>query len=99
MQIPPHLIIIENSLLARLAALKLKEPKIAMVLGSKILLFGVSKSEFLASEKWVKHEMAHVRQFKHHGFLPFIGKYLVESLRKGYYNNKYEVEARAAEEQ
>lgn len=98
MQIPPHLIIIENSLLARFAALKLKEPKIAMVLGSKILLFGVSKSQFLANEKWVKHEMAHIRQFKQHGFLPFIGKYLVESLRNGYYNNKYEAEARAAED-
>lgn len=98
MQIP-NFTIIENSLLARLAAKKLNEPKIAMVLGSKILLFGVSKSEFLGNEKWVKHEMAHIRQFKQHGFLPFIGKYLIESLRKGYYNNKFEAEARAAEEE
>lgn len=89
----------ENSILARLAAKKLKQPKIAMVLGNKVLLSGVSKSEFLGDEKWVKHEMAHILQFKQHGFLCFIVKYLLESARNGYYHNKFEIEARAAEEQ
>lgn len=97
MQHPHPFLIKENSLLARLAALKLKEPKMAMVLGSKILLYGITKSEFLTNEKWVKHELEHIRQFKQHGFLPFICLYLLESMRNGYFNNKYEAEARAAE--
>lgn len=71
----------------------------AMVLGTKILLYGVSKSEFLQNEKWLKHELEHIRQFKQHGFFNFLGKYFLESLRKGYYQNKYEIEAREAEEQ
>jgi hypothetical protein len=86
-------------MLARLASIKLKEPRMAMVLGTKILLYGVSKSEFLQNEKWLKHELEHIRQFKQHGFFTFIGKYFLESFRKGYYYNKYEVEARRAEEQ
>lgn len=87
----------ENSLRARMAALKLKEPRIAMVWGSTILLFGVSKSEFLKNNKWVKHELEHVRQFKQHGFFPFLLKYTLETLRKGYRNNRFEIAARAAE--
>ena len=47
--------------------------------------------------RWVRHEMVHVKQFHKHGYLPFIIKYFWESLRKGYYNNKYEMEAREAE--
>lgn len=94
----PIYIIKENSVLAKLASIKLNEPRMAMVLGSKILLHGVSKSEFLQNEKWLKHELEHVRQFKQHGFFAFLGKYILESFRKGYYHNKYEVEARKAEE-
>ena len=42
--------------------------------------------------------MCHINQFKKYGFLNFIIKYLAESMRSGYYNNKYEIEARDAEE-
>jgi hypothetical protein len=87
----------ENSLRARMAALKLKEPKVAMVWGSTILLFGVSQSEFLKNNKWVKHELEHVRQFKQHGFFTFLLKYTLETLQKGYRNNRFEIAARAAE--
>ena len=34
-----------------------------------------------------------------HGFIGFLVKYLAESVRHGYHNNKYEKEARAAEEE
>lgn len=88
----------ENSLRARMAALKLKEPKVAMVWGSTILLFGVTKSEFLQNIKWLRHELEHVRQFKQHGFFPFLLKYTLETLRKGYRNNRFEIAARAAED-
>lgn len=89
--------IIENAFLAKLASLKLKKPSIAMVWGSKILLYGISKADFLKNEQWIKHEMAHVRQFQEHGFVLFLFRYIYETMKNGYYNNKFEVEARKAE--
>ena len=87
----------ENSWLAKLAAKKLSSQSVAMVLGKTIHLYGSSKESFLANERWVKHELCHVKQFSQHGNVFFTIKYLWESLRVGYYNNKYEVEARKAE--
>lgn len=88
----------ENSWLAKAAAYKLKSNNAAIVFGNTIHLYGVTKNDFLQNEKWLKHELCHVQQFRQHGCFPFIAKYIVESIRKGYYNNKYEVEARLAEE-
>jgi hypothetical protein len=90
-------IIKENSFVARIAAFKLGTPSVAIVFGKTIHLHNTSKSSFLQNKRWVKHELCHIRQFQQHGYLPFIIKYLWESIRSGYYNNKYEVEARAAE--
>lgn len=90
-------IIKENSWLARIAARKLKSESVAMVLGKTIHLHNTSKSVFLNDERWLKHELCHVKQFKQHGYIGFVVKYLWESIRKGYYNNKFEVEARNAE--
>ena len=84
--------------MAKIAAKKLNAPAIAMVLGKTIHLHNISSQEFLKDTKLVKHELCHVQQFKEHGNLFFIVKYLWESLRKGYHNNKFEIEARAAEE-
>ncbi len=86
----------ENSWLAKIAAKKLGSSNMAIVLGSTIHLFNCSKSDFLDNEKWVKHELCHIRQFKKYGYLSFIILYLYESIFKGYYNNKFEVEAREA---
>ena len=91
-------IIKENSWLAKLAAKKLGSRSVAMVLGKTIHLFNTTEAEFLQDEKWVKHELCHVKQFEAHGYFLFVVKYLWESLRKGYYNNRFEVEARKAEE-
>jgi hypothetical protein len=87
----------ENSWIAKLAAKKLQSENVAIVIGKTIHLHHVSKENFLKDKKWVKHEMCHINQFKKYGFLNFILKYLWESYRHGYYNNKYEVEARKAE--
>jgi len=87
----------ENSFLARIAAFKLGTKRVAMVLGNTIHLYNATKEEFLADKRWFKHELCHIRQFKEHGFFVFLIKYLWESIKKGYYNNKYEAEARAAE--
>ncbi len=91
-------IIKENSWLAKLAAKKLRTPSVAMVLGKTIHLYNTAKADFLNNERWLKHELCHIKQFKEHGYFIFIVKYLWESLRKGYYQNRFEVEARKAED-
>ena len=94
----PEFIIKENSWLAKIAAKKLRSSNVAMVLGKIIHLSGVSKTDFLADGKWLKHELCHIKQFKQYGFFNFVVRYLWESLRKGYYNNRFEMEARNAED-
>ena len=87
----------ENSWIAKIAAFKLRTKRVAIVIGKTIHLHNTSKEDFLKDERWVNHELCHVKQFQQHGFVPFIAKYLWESIKNGYYNNKYEVEAREAE--
>jgi hypothetical protein len=89
--------IIENSWLAKIAAKKLKANNVAMVLGKNIHLHGCSKDDFLKNERWVRHEIAHVNQWLKWGKLRFTALYLFESFKKGYYNNKFEAEARNKE--
>ncbi|MEO7522947.1 MAG: DUF4157 domain-containing protein [Ferruginibacter sp.] len=87
----------ENSWLAKIAAKKLGKKDVAMVLGNTIHLWNTTEAGFLNDKQWVKHELCHVEQYKRYGFLNFLARYLWESIRKGYQNNKYEVEARNAE--
>lgn len=87
----------EDSLFARIAARKLKCKTVAAVLGDTIHLWNVSREDFLKRTAWVVHEVEHVRQFRRYGFLRFSVFYLWESARKGYHNNRFEVEARVAE--
>lgn len=86
----------ENSKFAKIAAKKLRSDKAAIVIGKTIHLYNTSKQDFLKDEKWVKHELCHVKQFQQNGYLSFIIKYLWESIKHGYYNNKFEAEARKA---
>ena len=87
----------EKSWIARLAAWKLNANKVAIVIGKTIHLHKTSRQEFLDDQKWLLHELKHIEQFKRYGFVSFIFLYLLESIRRGYSNNKYEVEARDAE--
>jgi hypothetical protein len=87
----------EGTLFARLAARKLNCTAVAAVLGNTIHLWNISREEFLKRTPWVVHELEHVRQFRHYGFLRFTFLYVWESARRGYYNNRFEVEARVAE--
>ncbi len=87
----------EGSLIARIAAWKLGAARVAIVIGKTVHLYNTPATVFLADDRWVKHEQCHIAQFKQYGFFRFIMLYLWESLRSGYYNNKYEVEARKAE--
>ena len=83
--------------MAKIAARKLKEKKVAMVLGKTIYLHNTSKSEFLLNKRWLRHEIAHVKQFKKFGVMQFLFAYLMESFNNGYDNNRFEVEARIKE--
>jgi hypothetical protein len=72
----------------------IKGNRATMTVGNTIYLFGVNKADFIKHKKWLLHEMEHVRQFKRYGFFRFIALYLLETMKKGYYNNRYELEAR-----
>lgn len=87
----------ENSWMARIAARKMKAHQLAMVWGTTIHLHNTSVEEFLSDQRWLRHELKHIEQFRQHGFLPFLIKYTWECIRVGYYNNRFEKEARAAE--
>ncbi len=87
----------ENSWIARIAAWKLNAQSVAIVVGNCIHIYNCNRQDFIDTHRWVKHELCHVQQFREHGLLPFLVKYIWESLQKGYYLNKYEVQARAAE--
>ena len=87
----------ENSWVAKLAARKLRYSQVAIVLGNTVHLHNTTKAHFMANRRWVIHELKHVEQFQEHGFVGFLWKYVVEYARNGYFQNKYEVEARLAE--
>ena len=87
----------ERSLFARIAARQLRCQAVAAVLGNTIHLWNVSREDFLQRTPWVVHELEHIRQFQRYGFVRFSVLYLWESVRRGYYNNRFEVEARVAE--
>ena len=70
---------------------------VALTLGNKIHLHNVTSEQFLNDEKWVNHELIHVMQFRKYGYIRFICMYMIESLKKGYYDNKFEIEARREE--
>lgn len=89
----------EQSIIARVAAYKLGASAVALTIGRTIHLHNVGKDHFMADRRWVLHELKHVEQFNRYGFLPFIVMYLAECIRKGYWENRFEVEARAAEDE
>jgi len=75
----------------RRAARKLKVNSVAITIGQTIYLHNVSAETFRNDTKWLTHELEHVKQFRRYGFFNFIFRYLWESIRKGYYNNKFEI--------
>ncbi|HMU45579.1 MAG TPA: DUF4157 domain-containing protein [Chitinophagaceae bacterium] len=87
----------ENSFIARLAAAKLGSKKVAIVFGTTIHLHNTRREDFLEDKLWVCHELKHVEQYQKHGYLIFPIKYFIEWVRRGYYKNKFEVEARENE--
>ena len=80
-----------------MAAHFLKQKNIAVVFGNTIYLHHTSKEDFLKDKKWVRHEVQHVYQYQQYGYINFIFKYLIETFRNGYFNNRFEMEAREKE--
>ncbi len=87
----------ENSWVAKMASVKMKADKVAIVFGSTIHLHNTKRNEFLNDTDWVCHELKHVEQYRQNGFAGFIVKYLFDWLKNGYYHNKFELEARESE--
>lgn len=87
----------QHSFIARIAAWKLKGNQAAIVLGNTIYLYNISAEAFRENERWWRHELKHVEQFRQYGFIRFIFLYLWESILNGYTRNKFEIEAREAE--
>lgn len=87
----------EHAWIAKMAAKKLGYRQIAIVVGNTIYLHHTSAKHFINSKRWLLHELKHVEQYEEHGFVVFLFKYLIGYIGRGYYYNKYEAEARAAE--
>lgn len=83
--------------MARIAARKMKALHVAITFGNRIFLHNTRKEDFLKDTKWLRHELKHIEQYRKMGFFPFIYKYLILSLKHGYYLNPLEIEARLAE--
>ena len=54
--------------------------------------------ECMNNKKIQRHELKHIEQIDREGYIKFSIKYLWYSFKYGYRENKYEVEARAAED-
>lgn len=92
-----HYHIKEQSFIARIAAFNLRKDHAAIVIHRTIHLWGLSKADFQAQPRYVNHEFQHLYQYQQLGTIRFLIEYLIESMRKGYYENKFEIEARNAE--
>jgi hypothetical protein len=88
----------ENSWLARLAAKKLGSERMAIVWRRTVHLHNTTRQEFLSDRHWLNHELKHVAQFRQYGWLWFAILYVWESMRNGYFNNRFEQEARMSED-
>lgn len=87
----------QNSWLGMIAAKQLRTNKVAVVFGSTIYLWETTREDFLKNLCWVKHEITHVHQYKKLGLISFLMLYLLETIKHGYYNNRFEKEARQKE--
>lgn len=87
----------ENSIWASIAARVLGVVRCAMVIDHTIHLHGATEHEIRSDVRWMRHEAAHVLQYRRFGMWQFLMRYAWFSLRYGYHNNPLEAEARMAE--
>ncbi len=84
----------ENSWIAKIAAYKLKADNCAIVIHRSIYLFRITKKQILHDKKLLNHELTHILQWRNHGVIKFVFLYLYYSLKYGYQQNPFEIEAR-----
>lgn len=87
----------ENMTIAWAASKILNVKQVAIVIKNTIYLYGTTKEEFIKNKKWLLHEQKHIEQYKREGVIRFLLKYVYYSMRYGYKNNPFEIEARIAE--
>ena len=81
-----------NSFIGRLARNINHTDRYAVTIGGNIFI-SCPLDTFITNKNWVRHELAHVRQYKYFGLGGFLKRYLWFSLLHGYYNNPFELEA------
>ena len=87
----------EGSWLAQIAAKKLGARQLALVIGNTIHLHNTSATKFMSQRSWLLHELKHVVQYERHGVPGFLWRYMADSFKNGYQQNRFEIEARNAE--
>lgn len=87
----------EKTWIAWIAAKVLNVNNVAIVFNRTIFLHNASYNDFAGKQSWVLHELKHVEQYQRYGLLHFILLYVYESITRGYKQNQFEEEARAAE--
>jgi hypothetical protein len=88
---------IYNSKLAKFLGFFTKQENYAITTSESCARYSCPKEA--VSIPWRKHEECHKRQYLRLGWFNFIEQYLWESIKHGYTNNKFEVEAREASAQ
>ena len=53
--------------------------------------------DYIFRQRLIRHEMAHIDQIQRDGRIVFTLKYLFWTVKYGYWNNPYEIEARQKE--
>ena len=81
-----------NSILAKILGKINGNSWYAITIG-QTAFYSVSKEKVETDPKWIAHENHHKVQWKRDG-IKFLFKYIYYSIRYGYWNNPYEVEAR-----
>lgn len=90
--IPEGVVFRRGALIPTIAGVlgRMRGPAAAVTLGRTIVL----EPGVRLTKKLLTHELVHVEQWKKDRLFPF--RYAAASLRHGYWNNPYEIEARAA---
>lgn len=92
-EVPERVIFREGRLVPAIGGVlgRMKGPAAAVTLRRTIVVHPGAE----LSRRLLVHELAHVRQWEEDRLFPF--RYALESLRRGYRDNRYELEAREAE--
>lgn len=89
----------EKSFVAKCASKIMKSKYVALVIGRTIFLHNITKNELLQNKSLLTHELVHIKQYKKLGLIRFLFFYIIEAIKNGYWNNKFEIEARSFEKE